>query len=106
MIGILGAFIKSFVGCLGPYEGFRRWMVIPPTFEINGLGRLVSTLPLTLWCVGRIDSVVSDSCLGSFAFFYVCRFGFVFDGFVFEFAEWTVFRVGIDQNFVFFSSLS
>ena len=45
---------------------------------------------LSLWCVGRIDSIVSDS-----------RYGFVF-----EFVEWTIFRVGIGQNFVFFGSLS
>ena len=56
--------------------------------------------------VGRIDSLVSDSHYGSFAFLDVSRFGFVFDGFVFEFTEWTIFRVGIGLDFVFFGSLS
>ena len=98
--------IKSFVGCLAPCVGFRRWMVIPPMLEINGLGRLVSTLPLSLWCVGRIDFVVSDSHFGNFAFFGVCRFGFVFDGFVFELGERTNFRVEISLDFVFFGAFS
>ena len=81
-------------------------MVIPPMFEINGFGRLVLTLPLSLWCVGLIDLGVSDSHLGNFAFLDVCQFGFVLDGFVFEFIEWIVFRVGIGRNFIFFGSLS
>ena len=36
----------------------------------------------------------------------MCRFGFVFDGFVFEFAEWDVLCVEIGLNFVFFGFLS
>ena len=59
-------------------------MVIPRTLEINGLGQLVSNFPLSLWSVGRIDSIVSNSRYGNFAFFAVSRFGFVFDGFVLE----------------------
>ena len=55
MIGILETFIRIFVGCLA-------------TFEVNRLGRLVLTLPLGLWCVGRIDSFISDSRYGNFAF--------------------------------------
>ena len=35
----------------------------------------------------------------------MCQCNFVFDGFVFEFAEWTIFRVGIGRNFIFFGSL-
>ena len=92
MIGILETFIRIFVGCLA-------------TFEVNRLGRLVLTLPLSMWCVGRINSVISYSQFGNFAFFDVCRFGFVFDDFVFEFAEWDILRVKVGLNFVFFGSL-
>ena len=77
LVSMLGTIIMSFVGCLAPCVGFRQWIVIPRTLEINGLGQLV----------GRIDSVVSNSSYDSFAFFTVSRFGFVFDGFVFELAE-------------------
>ena len=51
-------------------------------------------------------NILSMKMVGNFAFFDVCRFGFVFDDFVFEFAEWTIFRVGIGLDFVFFGSLS
>ena len=74
----------------------------PPMLEINGLGRLISTFPLSPSGVGEIDSNVA----GIFAFFYVSRFSFVFDGFVFQFAECTIFCVAIGGNFVFFGSLS
>ena len=80
-------------------------MLIPLMLEINGLGRLVSILPLSVRCIGRIDSVVSDSRYGSFAFFDLSRFGFVFDGFVFKFVEWIIFRAGISWNFIFCGSL-
>ena len=90
MIAMLGTFIGSFVGCLAPCLGFQR---------------LVLTLPLSMWCVGRINSVISYSQFGNFAFFDVCRFGFVFDDFVFEFAEWDILRVKVGLNFVFFGSL-
>ena len=70
-------------------------MVIPPMLDINGHGRLLSTLPLSLGCVGWIDSVVSNSRYDSVALFDMSRFGFVFDYFVFEFGEWTIFRVRI-----------
>ena len=71
LVNMLGTIIRSLVRCVAPCVGFRRWMVILPILEINGLGRLISTLPLTLWCVGRIASVVSDSRYGNFAFFDV-----------------------------------
>ena len=80
-------------------------MIILPMLEIKGLGRLDSTLPLSLWCVAWINSVVSDSRCAKFPFFDVSQLSFVFDGFVFEFAEWTIFRVRIDRNFVFFCFL-
>ena len=68
----------------------------PPMLDINVHGRLVSTSPRSLACVGWIDSVVSNSCYGSVPLFDVSRFGFLFDDFVFEFGERTIFHVGIN----------
>ena len=52
-------------------------------------------------CFGQVgsisfDSVVSDSRYDNFAFLNVSRFGFLFDDFVFEFGERTIFHVGIN----------
>ena len=38
-------------------------------------------------------------------FFDSCRFGFIFDGFFFEFADWIAFQVGIGRYIVVFGSL-
>ena len=74
-------------------------------FGINCRSRLAPALPLSLRCFDEVDSVCFDSHLVDFAVLDSCQFGFVFDDFVFEFAEWTIFRVGIGRNFVFFGSL-
>ena len=83
IISMLGIFIRSLVGCLNPYIGFRRWLVILPICGVKCFSRLASALPLTLRCFGRIDFVFFDSYLVDIDFFDSCRFGFCFDGFVF-----------------------
>ena len=85
---------------------FVMSMTIPPMLEINGHGRLVLTSPLSLGCVGWIDSVVSKSHYGIVALFDVTRFGFVFNGFIFYLGERTSFRVEISLDFVFFGAFS
>ena len=81
-------------------------MDIPPMLEIHGHGRLISTSPLSLGCVGWIDSIVFSSHYGSIAVFDMSRFGFVFDDFVFEFGKRTISCVGISLDFVFFGAFS
>ena len=78
----------------------------PPMLDINVHGRLVSTSPRSLACVGWIDSVVSNSRYGSVSLFDVSQFGFVFDDFVFELGERTIFHVGINLDLVFFGVFS
>ena len=111
LIGIIWTVIKSVVGCLAPCVGFRRWLVILPICWVKCLSRLVSVVPLSLRCFGRIvsvffDSLVSESYLVDFAFFESYRFFFVFDGFFIKFDEWTFCRFGFDEDFVFFGCLS
>ena len=79
-------------------------MVIPPMLEISDHDRLVLTSPLSLGCIGWIDSVSSNPLYGIVALFDVSRFGFVFDDFVFELGERTIFRVGISEDFIFFGA--
>ena len=81
-------------------------MVIPPMLEISGHGRLVSSSLLSLECIGWINSIGSNSLYGIVALFDVNLFGFVFDSFVFELGERTIFRVRISLDFVFFGAFS
>ena len=74
-------------------------------FGINCRSRLAPALPLSLRCFDEVDFVCFDSHLVDFTVFDSCRFGFVFDGFFFEFADWIAFQVGIGRYFVVFGSL-
>ena len=62
--------------------------------------------PLALGVLVGSTLLFPTRVMETLAFFDMSRFGFLFDGFVFEFAEWTSFRVGIGRDFVFFGLLS
>ena len=76
-----------------------------PMLEIIVHGRLVSTSPLSLGCVGWIDCIGSNSLYGIVALFDMSRFDFVFDDFFFELGERTIIRVGISLDFIFFGAV-